>query len=127
MMIRLCGIALFAAVVYAVQKVLNPSGTAVLGASVTVIFSLLAIVSLTPLYETFEEFFKETELEPYAATVLKALGIAYSVEITGDICRAGGAESVASSIELVGRAELAILAFPLITELFGIASSFFTV
>lgn len=124
-MIKLCGLALFSAVLYMILKEIRGTGAVFLGVSTTILLCAAAILTLTPVYDSISEMLENTELISYAGIILKALGVAYAAEITSEICRAGGAESAASGIEIVGRAELTVLSLPLIKELFNLASSFF--
>ncbi len=64
-----------------------------------------------------------TAVSEYMGTLLRALGIGYAAELTSDVCRSCGAEPAASAILMLGKAELAALAFPLLARLLDAAAS----
>lgn len=53
--------------------------------------------------------------------LLKALGITALTQITGDICREAGENTVAGQVELLGRVEIVVLSLPLAAELLSMA------
>ena len=52
----------------------------------------------------------------YAAILFKAVGICLLTQLAGDVCRDSGESSIASKIELAGRAAILLTAMPLIQE-----------
>lgn len=70
-----------------------------------------------------ENLVEGTAAAEYAETLVRAVGIGYTAELTADVCKSSGAEPVASSIILLGRAELVVLACPLLVRLLETASS----
>ena len=52
----------------------------------------------------------------YAAVLFKAVGICLLTQLAGDVCRDSGESSIASKIELAGRAAILLIAMPLIQE-----------
>ena len=73
--------------------------------------------SFIPALASIIDIAAQSGLSGYASLLLKALGIGYTTELTSDICRASGADTTASGIELVGRVEIFLLACPLLSEL----------
>ena len=59
--------------------------------------------------------------EGHLSTLLKAAAIAFTTDLTADICRDTGVGSLASYVELFGRCELVLLSLPLVTELLELA------
>ena len=57
-----------------------------------------------------------------AAVLMKALGIAYAAQLTADICREAGETTLASQIELCGKAEIVLLSLPLASRLLRAAA-----
>jgi len=53
----------------------------------------------------------------HAKTLVKALGVALICEWAGDICKDLGERTLASRIELAGKAEILALALPVVYEL----------
>ena len=58
----------------------------------------------------------------YAATLMKALGVTLAAQFTAELCRDAGEGALASRLELAGRAEILLLALPLIRELLALAA-----
>ncbi len=56
-------------------------------------------------------------------TMLKALGIAATAQITADICRTAGEPTVASHVEIIGKMEILLLALPLAARLLSFAQT----
>ncbi len=82
--------------------------------------TLLFTVSLTragAAIQMIRAMVEESGFSAEVETMLKALGIAATAQITADICREGGEPFVASQVELVGRMEIILLALPLLSRL----------
>ena len=58
--------------------------------------------------------------------MLRSLGIAVVAGCAADVCRDLGQDSVASGVELAGKAEIMLVCLPLITELLSVVRSLFT-
>ncbi len=122
-MIRYVGIALLAsaaAVVLAEAK--SPLSKYVpIGASL--LLFAVAITEIVPVITEFSSLLDDSASSVYTVTLLRALGIAYATELTGDICHASGAEAAAVGISVIGRVELTIIAAGFLFELLKLAAS----
>ncbi len=87
----------------------------------SVLVFLFAIGIFSPLIDFFRSISGEGALSSYLPLMLKALGITLCSDLVSDICRDSGNTSLASGIELVGKAEILLLSLPLIKEMIGIA------
>ncbi len=119
-LLRLCGVALLAAIAALLVK-RSQGGQAGLVAAAGL------LLLLSPLLARYGEavtgitaLLSGTELEDYAALMLKALGIGLTVRITGDVCRDLGEETLAGGLELAGRLEILLLCLPLMKELLAL-------
>ena len=63
-----------------------------------------------------------TAAEPYANVLIRALGIALLTKISSELCRDAGEGTVASGVELAGKAAILALCLPLVGEILGYAS-----
>ena len=63
----------------------------------------------------------KTEIEPYAAMMLRSLGIAFLTVISANICRDCGEHTVAAGVETAGKLAIVSLCIPLIGEILRIA------
>ena len=57
----------------------------------------------------------------YLEIILKALAIAYVTQISSEICRESGENSIAFGIETVGKIEIVILSIPLINNIISMS------
>ncbi len=124
--IKYCGLALLSLSVILILSELRPKLAKLVATAIGVCMLTAAGTSIYPTFKLIGEYISGTPLSTYASTLLKALGVALAVEITSDICRDAGEGSLASRIEIVGKAELLILALPLISELIKIARGMFS-
>jgi stage III sporulation protein AD len=53
----------------------------------------------------------------YVSLMLKSLGVGITVRAVTDVCRELGEESIASGVELAGKAELLLLCLPTVAEI----------
>ena len=102
------------------KEIKSPFSVSVKIASVILLF-LVALSVLAPLVTYFKERANQTETSSYVVLILKALGISFCTQISADICRDTGENSLASSIELVGKAEILLLSVPLIKQIIELA------
>ncbi len=122
-MIRFIGIALLCA---AATVFLHGTGSAVakfLPIAGGVLILAFAFSSLGGSVSAIGELASGTAVSEYTGTLIRALGIGYVSELTADVCRTCGAETAGNSILTLGKAELAVLACPLLLKLLGTASS----
>ena len=78
---------------------------------------LMAMEQLSPVLEQLRSTMELTGLTgDYAAILFKAVGICLLTQLAGDVCRDSGESSIASKIELAGRAAILLTAMPLIQE-----------
>ncbi len=123
-MIRACGLAVLAAVFVMLLRELRDGAYRLIEISAAIIFFLAAVTSIAPEIAKISELLEGSSLSGYAAFIIRALGVAALCEVTGDICRACGSETAARGVEIFGRAEMALLSLPLLTELLNTAVSF---
>lgn len=84
---------------------------------------LLFLRRLSPVTDTLRAYLSAQGMEEVSGVLMKGLAVGYLTQIGGDVCRDLGAERVAAGLELCGRAELLVLAMPLIGELLHTALS----
>ena len=85
--------------------------------AVTLLLMALVLEQLSPVLEQLRSTMELTGLTgDYAAILFKAVGICLLTQLAGDVCRDSGESSIASKIELAGRAAILLTAMPLIQE-----------
>ena len=92
-----------------------------LGALGGVMLTAWGMTRLASTWEVFALLGENESLSPYTTLLLKALGVGYVVKIGSDVCRDLGAQDTAEKLELCGKAELLLMAMPLISELISLA------
>lgn len=86
-------------------------------AAVTLLLMAMVLERLSPVLEQLRSTMELTGLTGnYAAILFKAVGICLLTQLAGDVCRDSGESSIASKIELAGRATILLTAMPLIQE-----------
>lgn len=86
-------------------------------AAVTLLLMVMVLEQLSPVLEQLRSTMELTGLTgDYAAVLFKAVGICLLTQLAGDVCRDSGESSIASKIELTGRAAILLTAMPLIQE-----------
>ena len=86
-------------------------------AAVTLLLMAMVLEQLSPVLEQLRSTMELTGLTgDYAAILFKAVGICLLTQLAGDVCRDSGESSIASKIELSGRAAILLAAMPLIQE-----------
>lgn len=119
--LKYCGLALLALSVIMILSEFKPK-LAKLAAITVGIYMLTAVIAnVYPSVKLISELGQDTPLAKYSSTLIKALGVALAVEITADTCRDAGENTLASRLEMIGKAELLLLALPLVYELINIA------
>ena len=74
-------------------------------AAVTLLLMAMVLEQLSPVLEQLRSTMELTGLTGnYAAILFKAVGICLLTQLAGDVCRDSGESSIASKIELAGRA-----------------------
>ena len=79
-----------------------------------VVFGTLAITMAAPGIEYIKTLFQDTGFGEYSEIMLKCIGIGFAVQTAADICKECGENAIASKVELVGKAEILLIAVPLI-------------
>ena len=86
-------------------------------AAVTLLLMAMVLEQLSPVLEQLRSTMELTGLTgDYAAILFKAVGNCLLTQLAGDVCRDSGESSIASKIELAGRAAILLTAMPLIQE-----------
>lgn len=118
--IKVCGIVICALCVLLMFKNLRSEYSLFIRIILTLGVSLVTTVLIYPILTYIIEISSGTALEKYLPSLVKALGIAISVQITADICKDAGEEAIASRIYLFGQAEILIISIPIMKNLLSL-------
>ena len=95
----------------------RPEFRMLITAAVTLLLMAMVLEQLSPVLEQLRSTMELTGLTgDYTAILFKAVGICLLTQLAGDVCRDSGESSIASKIELAGRAAILLTAMPLIQE-----------
>lgn len=119
--LAVCGFAVASAMAIALIRQLKPE-LASLASAIAGVALLVAVTdSLAPFISYVKGIAAEQGIESYFAVMLKALAISCSCRMSADICRDCGETSLASRVELAGKAGIVLLSLPIITSLLELA------
>ena len=119
-LVKVCGIVICAISVCMIFKNMRADYTLFVRLLITIGISIVSISVLYPLFKVINEISTGTEINKYIPVLIKALGIALTVQITADICRDCSESAIAERVELFGKAEILVLCIPLITDLISL-------
>lgn len=122
--LKYSGITLITLAITLVFSELSPKLAKISAACIGVFIFIAAADRFFPTVSYIKQSIGQTPLSAWSETIFKALGIAFIVEITADACRDAGESGLAAKLELCGKAELLLLALPLIEELFELTQRF---
>ncbi len=119
----ICGVAVYAVFALLVIKELrrDTAQSASFG-----IFAVMLCVSF-PIITELVNFAIElssitsSDTREHIDVILKSLGITYITYVSSEICKSGGEGTIASQIELIGRAEILLLCIPYLKEIVSLA------
>ena len=116
--IKACGIVLCALVVCIVFKKLQNEYSLFVRLGITVSITLVSLAIIYPVLSYIDEIAKKTIIYNHIPILIKALGIAFAVQITSDICKDAGENGLGERICFFGRVELIVISLPLIKSMF---------
>ena len=122
-MLKYCGAALCALAAVLVLRSQKSEFSGLVSLAASVILLGAAIVTFLPIVEFVSQTVVGTGFSEYLTVLMKALGITLTIQLCAEVCRDAGEASLASRLELVGRAEILILCLPLIRDLITLAGS----
>ena len=119
--LKACGIVLCALIVCIVFKNLKSDYSLLVRIVVTVSVFSVSLSLIYPVLSYIEKISSNSEIYKYMPTLMKALGVAFVVEITADICNDAQESTLADRITFLGKAEILVLSLPLLKSLFELS------
>ncbi|MBQ8408791.1 MAG: hypothetical protein IJY39_08005 [Clostridia bacterium] len=80
-------------------------------------------LGLAPIISYLREVYETQATATYLTTLLRALCVAVLTHVCASVCRDCGEGTLANYVELGGKAEILMLALPLVREIIGIVTS----
>ena len=118
--IKVCGIVICALSVLLMFKNLRSEYSLFIRIILTLGVAIVTTALIYPILSYVCEISSGTALEKHLPSLIKALGIAISVQITADICKDAGEDAIGSRIYLFGQAEILIISIPIIKSLLSL-------
>ena len=116
-----CAFGIVAACIIAVIKPLRPELSTLAAVVAGVLIFIYIINGLTPFVEFIKGAAADTGAEGYFTLMIKSLAVSLCCRMSADICRDCGESSLASRVELAGKAGIVIISLPIVTQLLNIA------
>ncbi len=121
-MIKYCGIALCALAAIIILRGHKSDFAGFVGLAASLIIFGAAVTAFIPVIDFVKGLMAGTRFGEYFEILFKAFGITMVIWLSSEACRDAGEVSMASKLELLGKAEILLLCIPLIDELFGLTS-----
>ena len=122
-MLRYCGAAMTALAAVLILRGQKSEFAGIVSLAAGALLFGMAASACFPAFRELIVPLEDGALSGYTATLLKALGITLAAQFGAELCRDAGEGALASKLELAGRAELMLLALPLIRELTALAAA----
>lgn len=116
--IQMCALVFLALAICVVFKSIKPEYSLFIRIIVTVSVSIITVASLFPILTYIDSISKSTVIHQYLPILIKALGIAFIVQLTSDSCHDAGEDSLANRVCLFGKTEILVISLPLVKNLF---------
>lgn len=125
--VSMCVLGVFAVLAGVALRKYNGELSALLIIGTVVLMCAAALPVLNELFTSVKELTSAANIKnEYIAILIKSLGICYITQISVDICRENGSNSVGSQLEIAGKLIILILAVPVYGELISMIFDFMT-
>lgn len=122
--ISICFIAIFASVAALSIKKHTPEISTVLAIGTGALIFTAIISRVVPIISELQILINSAgEASQYGGILIKTVGICFLCQFAGDCCRDAGQSSLASRVELAGRAAILVVALPMFEKLINVAVS----
>ena len=116
-----CALAVTAAVIISVLKGISPLMANIASAVAGVVILVYIINGITPFLDFVRKTSAESGIGAYFGIMLKAVAISMCCKAGAEICRDCGENSLASKLELAGKAGILLLSLPLLGGILSMA------
>lgn len=118
--VKYCGIALVGVFLSMLLKQIRPEYGTLCSAASCLLLAAAASSCIVPLISYLKEL-EGGKMSECIQLLLKALGIGMLTQTAAELCRDAGDSAIASKLELLGKAEILVLALPFISDLLSMA------
>lgn len=122
--ISICFIGIFASVSALAIKKHTPEISTVLAIGAGTLIFTAVLTKILPVISELQILINAAgEASEYGGILIKTVGICFLCQFASDCCRDAGQSSLASRVELAGRAAILIIAMPMFEKLISVAIS----
>lgn len=123
--ISVCVLGVFAALACVALRKYNAEIASLLIISCVVMITVIYLPTLSSLFDSVRDLTEKSSIRSeYINILIKALGICYITQISVNICRENGSQSVASQLEIAGKLLILIPAIPIFNDLIEMVYEF---
>ena len=116
-----CAAAIVAAFASLYLKSVRAEYAALVGLAAVIFIMAGVLPALVALISDVTRFASSSGVsEKYIEPIFKIIGIAYVAQIGSDVCEDAGEKAIASHVELCGKAAIAIIALPMVKDVFSL-------
>ncbi len=117
------GFSVAAAAICVLLKEYRPEIAVLVSVCCGIIIFAAVIVNIVPIFDEINDFLDQISYETeYLTAVIKALGICYVTQLATDCCADAGQSSIASKVELAGKAAVIAVSMPMFSQLIELIS-----
>lgn len=119
--IKIVGVSIFAVIMIIILKNYRPEMALVLSIITGIGIMLYAISKMSSVINVLNDLvFKSGVNTDFLLIIIKVIGIAYIVEFGKNVCIDAGQSSIATKLEMAGKAVIVVLTIPLISSLVNV-------
>ena len=115
---KMCGIAICGVALCTIFKNMKNEYSLFIRLGISTIIMLFSFSLFLPIITYIEEISRNTIAYSYIPLLIKILGLSIIIQLTIDISKDAGEESIANKVALFGKLQILILTMPLISSLF---------
>lgn len=116
--VSVCGLCICASLICKITEKHSKEQSMLLVIGVCAFVFIAAMADVPEIISKIDELCSNSQVDSIYVTILfKALGICYLTQFSSDICRDCNETAIASAVEIIGKIQLIVLAFPLFNKL----------
>ncbi len=116
--VSVCGLCICASLICKITEKHSKEQSMLLVIGVCTFVFIAAMADVPEIISKIDELCSNSQVDSIYVTILfKALGICYLTQFSADICRDCNETAIASAVEIIGKIQLIVLAFPLFNKL----------
>ena len=116
--VSVCGLCICASLICKITEKHSKEQSMLLVIGVCIFVFIAAMADVPEIISKIDELCSNSQVDSIYVTILfKALGICYLTQFASDICRDCNETAIASAVEIIGKIQLIVLAFPLFNKL----------